>query len=122
MLEVIPEPNQARKMERAFQAERVVEIKAWWHESGQPCGAVTLSSPVLLDQVLGIDVAGEVDGSKLTQGPEVTSVLRELEFYSKDEERPSPQLSRAVMWSDFKFEKIALSTGGREEEGFMTFS
>lgn len=64
---------------------------------------VTLSSPVLLDQVLGIDVAGEVVGSKLTQDPEVTSVLRELEFYSKDEERPSTQLSRAVMWSDFKF-------------------
>lgn len=63
---------------------------------------VTLSSPILLDQVLGIDVAGEVVGSKLTQSPEVTSVLRELEFYSKDEERPSTQLSRAVMWSDFK--------------------
>lgn len=36
MLEVIPEPHQARKMERAFQAEGVVEIKAWWHESGPP--------------------------------------------------------------------------------------
>lgn len=63
---------------------------------------VTLSGPILLDQVLGIDVAGEVVGSKLTQSPEVTSVLRELEFCSKDEERPSTQLSRAVMWSDFK--------------------
>lgn len=30
MLEkVMPEPSQARKMERAFQAEGVVEIKAW---------------------------------------------------------------------------------------------
>lgn len=33
--------------------------------------------------------------------PEVTSVLRELEFYSKDEEHPSTELSKAVMWSDF---------------------
>lgn len=48
-------------------------------------------------------MAGEVVGRKLTQDPEGTSVLRELEFYSKDEERPSTQLSRAVVWSDFKF-------------------
>ena len=28
-------------------------------------------------------------------------MLRELELYSKDEEHPSTELSRAVMWSDF---------------------
>lgn len=37
----MPEPSQSREMERVLQAEGVVEIKAWWHESVQ----VTEQSP-----------------------------------------------------------------------------
>ena len=80
----------------------VVAVKAWWQGSVQPdpCAATT---PVKFYYTrCGRHVTGEVDGSKFTQGTEVTSVV-ELELNPEDEEWPSTVLSRAVMWSNFCF-------------------